>query len=109
MVSWKRIDELRAEIGDEDFEEILTMFLSEVEESLGRMGNPIGIELLQEELHALRGAALNVGMQKVAMLCGDAEDAIKHGRQTAPDLAPVTEAFQASRKILFENNMISEI
>ena len=39
MIDWKRVRELRDEIGEEDFSEVVDLFLEEVEE----VGEPPGI------------------------------------------------------------------
>ena len=38
MIDWTRVEELRNEIGPEDFAEVAELFLMEVEDTLSRLG-----------------------------------------------------------------------
>ncbi|MBT8475023.1 MAG: Hpt domain-containing protein [Rhodobacteraceae bacterium] len=107
MISWKRMDELRAELGDDDFEEVVGLFLDEVEGALQRLAATQSASALQEDLHALRGSALNLGMQQLATLCREAETMLERGDPGLPDIAPIAAAFDASRALLAENRLIA--
>jgi HPt (histidine-containing phosphotransfer) domain-containing protein len=78
MVDWSRLRELYNEIGYDDFLEVFTLFLLEAEEVVARLGTELscpgksGSEIA-EDLHFLRGAALNLGFVDLAAHCADAE------------------------------------
>jgi len=81
MIALDRIDELRSEIGDEDFMEIVELFLSESEgmiDALRGATDPAEAEAL---LHALKGSALNLGFVELAHLCREGQ-----GTAASPDL-----------------------
>lgn len=75
MIDWSRIDELRAEVGDEDFAEIASLFLSEIEEAVGdlpRITDPVA---RTEALHGMKGSAMNLGFGDLAAICARGEKA----------------------------------
>jgi hypothetical protein len=69
MISWDRVNELRREVGDEDFAEVVTIFLDEVETVLARMDSASDPDRFPEDLHFLKGSALNLGFRALGALC----------------------------------------
>ncbi len=75
MISTARLDELRSEVGEDDFGEIVALFIAEsdgIVELLAAVSDPAQGE---ELLHALKGSALNLGFDTLAALCREGEDA----------------------------------
>lgn len=70
LINWTRIHELRDEIGDDNFSEVVTLFLEESDSVIARAGNG----LTPEELHFLKGASLNLGFTDLAEACGEPAD-----------------------------------
>jgi HPt (histidine-containing phosphotransfer) domain-containing protein len=69
VISIERVQELRSEVGDDDFEEIVALFIAESDTIVARLrsvGDPAEAE---ELLHALKGSALNLGFETLAVLC----------------------------------------
>ncbi len=73
MIDWDRVDELRADFGEDDFVEIVTMFLAEVEEKLEEMCRN-STKDLSEEYHFLKGVAANLGFIDLQKKCCKAEE-----------------------------------
>ena len=73
MIDWDRVKELRGEIGAEDFDEVVGLFLEEADECLARLAPDMGSKALAAELHFLKGAALNLGFAALSCLCQDGE------------------------------------
>ena len=69
MIDWNRVDELRNEVGQEDFIEVVDLFLEEVEDIIDRFRNGTQEDAIDETLHFLKGSALNIGFSKLALLC----------------------------------------
>ncbi|WP_146584474.1 Hpt domain-containing protein [Puniceibacterium confluentis] len=98
MIDWQRIHELHSEIGADDFQEVVDLFLSEVEDSLGDLASvTINAQLLQERLHFLKGSALNLGFSEMARLCQAGELAAAAGQHQTVKVAKVHEVFAESR------------
>lgn len=100
MIDWARVIELRDEIGAEDFEEVVELFLSEVEERLETLSNDKGVKELSEDFHFLKGSALNLGFDHVARLCHESEKQADAGG-IVDDVAAVKNAYDASKAEFF--------
>ncbi|MCC5960876.1 MAG: Hpt domain-containing protein [Rhodobacteraceae bacterium] len=73
MIDWDRVRELHGEIGEEAFEEVLTLFVEEVDDALARLRMADAADTRMAEFHFLKGAALNLGLREMANVCGRAE------------------------------------
>lgn len=73
MIDWERIDELKEEVGLDDFVEIASLFLEEVEEILASLSTIQNPAALSDNFHSLKGSALNLGFSEMARLCALAE------------------------------------
>lgn len=91
MLNMERISELKDDFGEEDFYEVVTLFLSEVEASFETLlaGN---FDSLGDELHALKGSAANLGFETLFQACETAEK-----NSSEADLAGLQKIFNASR------------
>ena len=100
MIDWSRVDELVDEIGAEDFGEVVELFLSEVEGAIdllaGAEGNPV---VTEEQMHFLKGAALNLGFEELAQLCLKGEKAAAAGRADVVSPAEVRKTYESSRDV----------
>jgi HPt (histidine-containing phosphotransfer) domain-containing protein len=99
MLNRSRIDELREEVGEDGFAEVLDLFCEEVEEVLAGLPEVPAPEL-PERLHFLKGSAINIGMEQVGDLCRTAEERIRADPASKPDLAAIRSAYDRSRKAL---------
>ena len=97
MIDWERIRDLRSEIGAEDFMEVATMFLEEADEAVARLAIPRGAKALEDDLHFLKGAALNLGFSRLSALCQDGERRAAGGDMSV-DLGMVRETYLASKQ-----------
>ena len=68
MIDWARVNELREEIGAEDFIEVVDLFLEEADEVVGRFGD-LRDDEVGAAMHFLKGMALNLGFSAFAQLC----------------------------------------
>ncbi|MEM0934641.1 MAG: Hpt domain-containing protein [Pseudomonadota bacterium] len=96
-IDWPRVWELRDEIGAEEFAEVVELFLSETEAMAGALvrASP---DALEEELHALKGAALNLGFAQLATLCAAGEQRAAAGTGSMVSLTQILAAFRQSRE-----------
>ena len=93
MIDWQRVNELRDEVGNDDFPEIVTVFLDEVDEVIAR----ITIRITQEDMHFLKGSAWTLGFSDTGTLCREGEDMMKGRLPKTPALEPILTAFHAER------------
>ena len=92
MIDWLRMAELRDEIGQDGFDEVVDVFLEEAGEVVIRLDRGPTLE----DLHFLKGSALNLGFVAVAQLCQEGERLLAAGGR--PDPQPIAAAFRAARE-----------
>lgn len=81
MLDWDRINELRHEVGEDEFQLILELSLDEVEGVLMQLSRQDALRL-ETNLHFLKGCAWNLGLSRFGNLCDEGE------RRAAEGLAP---------------------
>ena len=96
IISWDRVAELRVEVGADDFDEIVLMFLEETETALNDLQSAADEADRRDLLHALRGSALNLGFTGLSRLCQAIEGGVDH----AAGPAELTAVFARSRDAL---------
>lgn len=96
LIDWARVRELRSEIGEEGFEEVVGLFLDEADETVGRLSPDVGAAKFAADLHYLKGAALNLGFAALAQLCQDGERRANAGDLSA-DLGALGQVYADSR------------
>lgn len=97
MIDWKRVEELRAEIGSNGFVEVADMFLEEADQAVQRLTAGLAPDAVGEQLHFLKGSALNLGLTDLALICQDGERKAAAGYGALVDLAQVARVYHASR------------
>ena len=97
MIDWQRIAELRDEVGEEDFEEIASLFLEEVDGAMASLDQGAPAAKMSDDLHFLKGCALNLGFEALGNLCRDGERAAQEGRLDDIDIAAVKSVYAESR------------
>jgi HPt (histidine-containing phosphotransfer) domain-containing protein len=95
MIDWARIDELREEIGTEDFADIASLFLEEVTDTLNALDLSADPAVLSNQFHGLKGSALNLGFTYTATLCAEAET-----NPTFADPSRIRDSFNMAREAL---------
>ena len=97
MIDWKRVEELREEIGSDDFAEVAGMFLEEADETVVALAAGPPHSDVEGQLHFLKGSALNLGLSDLAAICQDGERQAATGHADLVDLPRVVAVYQASR------------
>ncbi len=95
MIDWVRVIELRNEIGADGFAEVIELFLEEVESVIGTLGQAPAT--LPEDLHFLKGSALNLGFRAFGDICRQTERRCTEGTATQADIAATQACYIASK------------
>ena len=103
MIDWTRVTALRDEVGAEDFEEVVELFIEEVDEVVTRLRSAPDPATFEEDLHFLKGSAMNLGFSEFAALCEAGEQAAAGGHADGIDIAAVLTSYDMSR-----NTFLSE-
>ena len=101
MVDWSRVKDLRSEVGLDDFEEIVAMFLEETDAVIRELSERTVAKSLESDLHFLKGSALNIGLASFARLCQQGEKNSSNGG-TEVDLDEIVRVYWQSRNDLLE-------
>ena len=99
MIEWERVNDLQSEIGEDDFAEVVALFLEEADDVILRISAATGAKALEADLHFLKGAALNLGFTDFAALCQDGERRAAAG-DVVVDLGALCACYQASKDAL---------
>ncbi|MGM0659546.1 MAG: Hpt domain-containing protein [Pseudomonadota bacterium] len=97
MIDWDHVRKLRDEIGADAFEEVVEMFLDEVETEIETLRAPPGARDLEVQLHFIKGSALNLGFAEFAALCQKGEAAASGGQADTVNLTEVLDCFDRSK------------
>lgn len=97
MIDWARVNELKDEIGEEDFAEVAELFVAEVDEVIQRLKAHPDPTRYEEDLHFLKSSALNLGFAQLSSLCQDGERRSAAGEAASVDLAPIFTSYAASK------------
>lgn len=97
MIDWKRVEELREEIGADGFVEVADMFLEEAEGAVRALVSGLPADEVEGQLHFLKGSALNLGLSDLAAICHEGERKAAAGQGNAVDAAQVAAIYRASR------------
>lgn len=97
MIDWDRVNALRDEVGPEAFAEVVELFLEEVDEKVAQISAGHG-GTAEEDMHFLKGAAINLGFSDLGTLCRESEVLARTGQAEEIDLAAVFDCFEASRE-----------
>jgi histidine phosphotransfer protein HptB len=103
MIDWKRVQDLRDEIGEDDFLEVVAMFLEETDEVVACLVAAPSPESIEGRLHFLKGSALNLGLAELAALCQIGEKTAALGNAALVDLDTVIASYTSSRAQFLES------
>ncbi|MGJ5617691.1 Hpt domain-containing protein [Sulfitobacter sp. MF3-043] len=106
MIDWTRVKELRDEVGADDFQEVVDLFLEEVEEVAARVKVTSDQTTLEGDLHFLKGSALSLGFRDFANLCQNGETASSQGKAGDVDVPNILASYDAS-KVVFLSKLPS--
>lgn len=102
MILWSRVNELREEVGPEDFQEVIDLFLEEVEGVIGRLRQDDDRSQLEQDLHFLKGSALNLGFATFSDLCQDGERLAADNKADTVDVAAIVDGYEQSKATFFD-------
>lgn len=97
MLDWSRVEQLREEVGEEAFDEVVELFLEEAEEQLAALDPAAPAARLEMQLHALKSAAVNLGFDAFAQLCAAGEAAARAGDPGGVDLEAVKASYEQTQ------------
>lgn len=106
MINWARVVDLRTEVGEDAFQEVLDLFLEEMHDAMARLVAGPDPAHLGDELHFVRGAALNLGLREFCVLCQRMEHATRINGEV--EVAPLVDCYNRSRQALLDGQPLAE-
>jgi HPt (histidine-containing phosphotransfer) domain-containing protein len=103
MIDWSRVRQLQQEVGAEDFDEVVELFLEEVEAVMARLASLPYRSQLGQDLHCLKGSALNLGFSAFSDLCHIGEFAAETGAADSIDVAQIIQCYAKSKETFLRN------
>jgi HPt (histidine-containing phosphotransfer) domain-containing protein len=102
MVDWARVRQLEEEIGEEDFAEVVQMFLEETDAAVARLAAGLTLSEVEAILHFLKGSSINLGLATLARVCAAGEKTAAAGRPEEVDLRQIAEVYARLKFELME-------
>ena len=103
MISWDRINELKGEVGEDDFAEVVEIFLEEMDEAMNELTSGVSKEGLGAAMHFVKGAAMNIGFHALGNICQEYETLSGEGKDDLIDCRKVVECYRISKTEFTEN------
>lgn len=102
MIDWGRVIELRDEVGPDEFEPVLDLFIDEVEDIVMRLcrDDPARLE---RDLHFLKGSAWNLGFADFGRLCQQGEAAAALRRMDEIGLEELAACYASSKQVFMRD------
>ncbi len=97
MIDWEQVRILRDEVGMSNFDEIIALFIEEVEDVISRLRTAPNPETLGDDLHFLKGSAMNLGFDAFSNACQQGERVSAKGDSTHVDLASILTSYDISK------------
>lgn len=102
MIDWQRVSTLRDEIGAEDFEEVVPLFIEEVESVTNELRADPDIDKLEGHMHFLKGSAVSLGFAAFSAMCHDGEAQAAAGDGESVDVEAVLDCFEESKQLFLD-------
>jgi HPt (histidine-containing phosphotransfer) domain-containing protein len=99
MIDWAQVNTLRDDVGKDDFSEIVEIFIEEVEEVINRLRNTSSLDTLGDDLHFLKGSALNLGFSVFSDHCQKGETAAAAGKAAQVDVSAILSSYDTSKTL----------
>ncbi|MCV3270028.1 Hpt domain-containing protein [Roseobacter sinensis] len=97
MIDWDRVATLKDEVGAEDFDEVVDLFLEEVDSAIDALAAQQQHDDLEAKLHFLKGSALSLGFRSFSDLCQAGEAAAASTPDAVVDLNEILQCYAQSR------------
>lgn len=102
MIDWNHVNELRDDVGADDFGEVVALFLEEVDEIVTRLSTTPDLRLLEADFHAVKGCAQGLGFSAFAQLCQVAERLCSSDQLAEINFDEILRSYRDSRRLFLE-------
>lgn len=96
LINWAKVQDLCDDVGRDSLDEVIDLFLEEVETALQTIGMA---EDLEAALHFVKGCALNIGFDHFTHLAATGESLAARGLPDQVDLTALDHAYRISKQV----------
>ncbi len=97
MIDWTQVTALRDQIGADEMDEVIALFIEEVEEVTDRLRQSPDAANLEHDLHFLKSCALNLGFSNFSALCQTGETMARQGQADKVNIPQILHSYDASK------------
>lgn len=91
MIDWQRIEELKEDFGPDGLEDLLPVFVEEIQTAIAELSSDCGNQDIAAKAHFIKGSAANLGLTELTKLCAEIESGIEK-----PDAPALSDLFSKS-------------
>ena len=102
MIDWDRVVELHSELGAEEFDPVLEMFIDEVEGVVMSL-KPDDANELERHLHFLKGCAWNLGFSEFGSMCQRDEMMAARGEARRVSIDELVACYSTSKQVFMRD------
>ncbi|MBK5934017.1 hypothetical protein C8N32_10926 [Rhodovulum imhoffii] len=99
MIDWIRVSQLREEVGHDAFEDVVALFMEEIDAVFVALSPN---SRLEEDLHFITGSALNLGFDALCRLCREESRKAKARGPGAVNIVALRDCYRASRSAFLD-------
>lgn len=103
MIDWSRARQLYEEVGADDFDEIVDLFMDEVQALIDRLEATSDRSGFAAEMHFLKGSALSLGFSQLAQLCHEGEATANADAADTIDFGQICACFSDSKELFLSD------
>ena len=98
MIDWTKVSELAEELGEDDFADVVGLFLSDSDTAVADLiETDDSGTALRDRLHYLKGSAMTLGFVDMTCLCAEGEKLAHAGSGDQVDRDAIGRAYAAAR------------
>ncbi len=100
MIDWMQVRQLQDDVGAEDMDEVIQLFLDEVDEAMQNLETQYETMPPNDRsaaFHFLKGCASNLGFKTFADQCGAGEESAKAGNEPEFKVSDLTRLYASSK------------
>lgn len=102
MIDWNRVLQLREDVGADEFDALLEMFMDEAEAAIMRLDGRDPWQL-RHDIHFLKGCALTLGFSDLGEICDRVERLAAGEAATQADIDAVLACYARSKQLFLRD------
>lgn len=105
MIDWAQLRQLQDDIGKDEMDDVVELFLCEVDEALATFEDDyeeMSLEDRSASFHFLKGCAANLGFKDFGHLCSEAEQDTKNGKDPTFQISDLVSLYAQSTQAFKE-------